>query len=100
MVSMLINGLTILFFGVLLCAGTLFASSAAFVDAQVAPKWYCFAFGALALLVALAARFFFPPKAQQPGGSLLRWFGAAAAVACTAQALYGVLQHAGALPAA
>ncbi|MDR0712505.1 MAG: O-antigen ligase family protein [Prevotellaceae bacterium] len=98
--SFSIQALPTIFAALLLCAGTLFASSAAFVDAQVAPKWYCFAFGALALLVALAARFFFPPKAQQPGGSLLRWVGAAAAAACTAQALYGVLQYAGALPAA
>jgi O-antigen ligase len=98
MASVIINRLVVLLFGVLLCAGTLFASSASFVSAQVAPKWYCFAFGALALLVALAARLFFPPKSPSAGG-MLAWLGAAAAAACTAQALCGVLQYAGALPA-
>jgi O-antigen ligase len=95
---MAINRQIILFLSFLLCVGTLFVSSAAFVNAQITPKWYCFAVGALAVLVALVARFFFPPKAQQPG-SMAMWFGAIAASTCTAQALYGALQYAGALPA-
>jgi O-antigen ligase len=97
--SFSIQALPMIFATLLLCFGTLFASSDAFVNAQVTPKWWCFAFGTLALLAAAGIRFLLPPKAWQPSG-VLPWLAVAVACACAAQAAYGILQYAGALPAA
>ena len=47
-----LNLLTIFFF--LLCLGTLFLNSVAFVNTQVAPKWYAFIFISAAILITVA----------------------------------------------
>jgi O-antigen ligase len=74
-----------------LCAGTLFITTNAFVDAQVTPKWFCFAFCLPALALAYAIVF----RKAELSKQFLLWLCASIAVACTAQAVYGVLQYIG-----
>lgn len=81
-----------------LCVGVLFARSNAVVDSRILPKWYAFAFGSAALLTT-AAVIGLKRKEREPFGNNLDPLFSIPVAACFVQALYGLSQYAGLLPA-
>ena len=77
----------------LLCAGTIFLCSKQFVNAQTAPKWYCFYFGMPAIIGLLYVFRFHKNKYKTLVNNQLLL--SIIPACCFVQALYGIGQFAG-----
>ena len=88
----------LLIFIILLCFGTLFASSSSFVNTYTAPKWYVFIFCSVAIMVTFALfNIFSDIKKLQPNNLVLP-VCLIITILCTIQALYGIAQYMRLLP--
>ena len=90
----------LIFFFICLSAGSSFLVSTAFVNAETVPKWYCTLFAGLTFVSAYVLFSFFVRDTRAEVDKILSCFCAVIAIVCTAQALYGIVQYLGILPAA
>ena len=82
----------------MLIFGVLFLSSSSFVNAQTAPKWFCFIFVSSAILISFALFNLFSRKEIQFKDFILP-VCLIITVLCFAQAVYGIAQYFRLLPA-
>ncbi|KAA6348869.1 hypothetical protein EZS27_003669 [termite gut metagenome] len=92
-----VKELTLMLLFSFLCLGTLFLSSATFVNTQITAKWYCFFWGFSAFILNYVLYSFFLGKIQLR--NTISVFCLIITGLCTIQALYGILQCVGIFPA-
>lgn len=91
---------TILFFCFFaICFGSMFFTSSAFVNMETAPKCYAALFGGVVFALAYIISSFFARNTTEDTNRMFFCLCSVIAVICTAQALYGILQYTGILPA-
>lgn len=96
----IIGMLEMLLFAVL-CFGSLFLKSSLFVDSRTVPKWYLSIFCCLALLLVVATGYLLSKNDRRPiiWSDKLRPAFFIILISCSLQALYGIFQFLGLLPA-